>query len=366
MDIIKRIFHNVIFILCILASAITLLADLAVYINPIKFWYFALLGLAFPYLLFIVFCFCIYYALLRKKWGLIPLITILLSWSNITSTIQFSVFSSNVALQKSKKEIKIMSYNVRGFNKYSWIERLNVDISILGLIKEEDPDIVCFQEFYNARNKKWQYKIKSWFRPKKFYKTFYKYAGRDEEDFGIAVFSKYPILKSGQIEFDNSGNTSMYVDLKIKKDTVRLFNNHLQSYQFIKENYDFIDTIGFQSNDKQAIKKISIKLRDAYKLRAEQAQKIVKQIKKSPYPVIVCGDFNDTPVSYTYQKIANGLEDSFIESGSGLGCTFNGFLHILRIDYILTSPEYHAIGYKTIPVDYSDHFPVICRLIYKN
>jgi endonuclease/exonuclease/phosphatase family metal-dependent hydrolase len=310
--------------------------------------------------LFISIAISVTYAVQRSKLAFIPLLAILLSFNNVLSTVQFSFHNR---LDEDKKCIKIMSYNVRGFNKFTWIDRVDVDLAILSLIKAEDPDIVCFQEYCNIKNKKWQYRMKSWFRPKKFYKAFYRYSERTDDDYGIAVFSKYPIIKSSQVELKSSSNTSMYVDIKIKKDTIRLFNNHLQSIQFVKENYDFIDSLGIEKDDHNEIEKISVKLREAFKKRAIQVNKLSDLFKKSPYPIFVCGDFNDTPVSYTYKKMSNGLKDSFKEAGSGLGCTFDGIFHIFRIDYLLHSPEYKCVNYKSIEVDYSDHFPIICKLV---
>jgi endonuclease/exonuclease/phosphatase family metal-dependent hydrolase len=180
-------------------------------------------------------------------------------------------------------------------------------------------------------------------------------------NFGIATFSKYPIIHKEAIDFEESLNGCMSSDLVIGSDTVRVYNCHLQSIRLRKDYHDLLDSLIFNYSEKQLdeLKDISVRMKQAYIQRAEQADLLAKHIRSSPYPVIVCGDFNDTPISYTYHKLARNLRDAFIEAGSGIGNTFRGNLPYARIDYILYSDSLQAHHYRTYKTDLSDHYPVI-------
>ncbi len=153
----------------------------------------------------------------------------------------------------------------------------------------------------------------------------------------------------------------------IVKDTVRVYNCHLQSIRFGAEEYKFLQNLG-KDEDEQTVKRtrnILSRLRIAFIKRATQADMIAKHIKKCPYPVIICGDFNDTPLSYTYKKITEGLVDAFRESGSGFGTTYAGPIPGLRIDYLLHSPEISAFNFKITRAKLSDHYPVAANMILR-
>src|SRR4030042_1993229 len=147
-------------------------------------------------------------------------------------------------------------------------------------------------------------------------------------------------------------------------DTLRIFNNHLQSIHLNSQNYIFLDSLRLRYNEQQLdeIMDISHRLKDAFVKRSQQADMISEKISASPYPVIICGDFNDTPVSYTYKKIKTGLSDSFIEAGSGIGNTYSGITPALRIDYILHNPGMTALCTERVRLRLSDHYPLITYL----
>ncbi|HNW54622.1 MAG TPA: endonuclease/exonuclease/phosphatase family protein, partial [Bacteroidales bacterium] len=154
-------------------------------------------------------------------------------------------------------------------------------------------------------------------------------------------------------------------DVKIGKDTIRVLNLHLESIKFGKEDYNFVSEITTTPSNNDKLKKgswsILSKMKFAYIKRASQIEKVAGYIKTSPYPVIFCGDFNDTPVSYSYRQINNELDDAFVNAGQGLGQTHTNMIPLLRIDYIFHSKSMKCIDYKTIEKDYSDHFPVYAR-----
>jgi endonuclease/exonuclease/phosphatase (EEP) superfamily protein YafD len=173
------------------------------------------------------------------------------------------------------------------------------------------------------------------------------------------------IVGKGEIKFPNTFNVCIYTDLKIGNDTVRIYNNHLQSIKFLKEDYVLIDTIRLQYNERQVLglQKILVRVRDAFRTRAQQVDDVSAQIRRSPHPVIVCGDFNDSPVSYSYKTMRNKLKDAFIESGNGIGYTYRGKFPSYRIDYILYDPLFRSYEYESPKLELSDHYPVICRFI---
>jgi endonuclease/exonuclease/phosphatase (EEP) superfamily protein YafD len=165
------------------------------------------------------------------------------------------------------------------------------------------------------------------------------------------------------IEFNESLNGSMSSDIVIGNDTIRIYNCHLQSIRLRNDYNDLLDSLIFNYNEKQLdeLKDISIRLRQAYIQRARQVDILTAHIASSTYPVIVCGDFNDTPVSYTYKSLSKNKKDVFIESGSGIGTTFRGNFPYVRIDYILYSPWFKSEYYHAEKVNWSDHYPVRVR-----
>jgi endonuclease/exonuclease/phosphatase family metal-dependent hydrolase len=264
--------------------------------------------------------------------------------------------------------IKVMSYNVRLFNLYNWVTEKNVNSKIISFIRNESPDIVCLQEFYTrGKGNLSERKLVERLSSIKYKHIQYTYQKKGISGFGIATFSKYPIIHRGEIDFTGSFNHCIYSDLKIDNDTVRVYNLHLQSYRLLKENYMFLDSLKFAYNTKQmkGFRSISYRIKTAYLKRGVQADTVSAHILKSPYPVIVCGDFNDSPVSYAYQKISSSLKDAFLESGSGIGSTYSGKFPSYRIDYVLHSPQLQCYYYSNPNMSLSDHQPIICK-IYKN
>ena len=373
----KRLIHRSALLFNAFLVAGLILSYLSVYINPKDFWIVALFGLAYPYLLALNLIMIIYWSVQLKKEILISLITILIGWNNLQNFIRPPVLSNlNSNRRESKTEylkdtgntvmIDFLSYNVRLFNYYKWLETPDAKDGILRLISERKPDILCLQEIFltgekgtltidGLRNKtgKATFSHVTWALSKK-----------GEKNYGIATFSRFPIVNKGDIRFPNTINLSIFTDVKINNDTIRIYNNHLQSVRLRKKSYSFLKTFNHIDEEEaiDEIKDISLRLKHAFALRAKQAKVIARHIKNSPYPVMVCGDFNDTPVSYSYHKIRGKLKDAFVESGTGIGNTYLGRFPSYRIDYILHSDNIKSSHFKTIRVNYSDHYPVTCNL----
>ncbi len=246
-----------------------------------------------------------------------------------------------------ENSFSIMSYNVRLFNAYNWIKQDNVKEKIFDLFKERNVDILCIQEFY---------------APEKLPEMDFEYQHiglqNKKSQWHMAIYSQFPQIKKGtvSIEGERMNNTCIFSDLIIATDTIRIYNIHLASNWFDKSDLAFIEN---PEMSKDAIKKgvlsIAKRLKTSFKKRALQVGVIKKHMQNAPYPIIVCGDFNDTPNSFSYQKIVSGLNDSFLEKGSGFGSTFLGKIPFLRIDYILHSPNVKIQSFTTHKAKLSDH-----------
>jgi endonuclease/exonuclease/phosphatase family metal-dependent hydrolase len=185
------------------------------------------------------------------------------------------------------------------------------------------------------------------------------------DHWGMAIFSKYPLINKKVIDFNHRGsNLCLYADLVAKKDTLRIYNCHLQSIRFGQEDYKLMNRIGYdiEEEDASGLKKILSRLKIAFTKRASQADTVAASIHASSYPVIFCGDFNDTPSSYSYKTISENLCDAFRESGSGFGSTYVGPFPAFRIDFIFHSPGLKSYEFTTIKQKLSDHYPLTCNI----
>jgi endonuclease/exonuclease/phosphatase family metal-dependent hydrolase len=348
-----------------LIFALTLIAAYAAnYINPVYFWPFAFFGLAYPFLLIINIGFLVFW-IWRKKWiFLLSLLSILCGWSNVSRYVQFRI---NHEVAATHNNIKILTYNVRLFNYYEWDKRKGIRDSILFFVNEQNPGIVCMQDYVTDSRKPNLSEAYTDSSLNRYHwkHILYTYRLQETYKYGLATYSRYPIIGRGSIRFNNSNNSCIYSDIKINSDTLRVYNVHLQSIRFRKNYYYFADSLAMHLNTNRIneMRDISEHLRVAFIKRAEQVDELEQHIRRSPYPVIVCGDFNDTPVSYTYQRIKNRLDDSFITSGRGLGTTYRGKFPSFRIDYIFHSKELKSVQYQTNRINHSDHYPVSCSLI---
>jgi endonuclease/exonuclease/phosphatase family metal-dependent hydrolase len=272
-------------------------------------------------------------------------------------------------IKENPKQLKILSYNVRLFNIYEWLSEPGTNQGIFNFIKSEKPDIICLQEFYSSAKKDYRpEKIKKLFSDTPYSYIHYSFKNGKNSGYGIATFSRYPIVNHGTISFPKTTNEAIFTDIVIGKDTVRVYNNHLQSVHLQRRNYNFLDSLTLKYDDEQIreIRDISSRLKTAYIKRSSQVDAISKHIKKSAYPVIVCGDFNDTPVSYSYRKMRKGLKDAFISSGQGTGSTYQGVFPYFRIDYIFHDKHFKPLLFEKVEAKLSDHYPILCIFEMQN
>jgi len=356
-----KFLHRILVIISILFGLGLLTCYLSVYISPEKFWFLALFGLSYSFFLIANILFLIYWIIRWKKAFLIPLIAILIGIGHLSNFIQLPLRKTQ---KTDSQDIKVLSYNVNLFRLYSWSDKKPSNNQIVEFTKLKDADIVCFQEFFVVNGK---FSEKMAIKALEMDSHIGYSVKKNNSGYGIATFSKYPIIHRGKIVFENSSNSCIYSDIKIGEDTIRVYNNHLQSLRLKERNLNFLLDQSIDNSITtrvKEIKDISFKFRDAFIKRTQQVNIIADHIKKSPYPVIVCGDFNDSPMSYTYRKMTKNLYDTFKEVGKGIANTYVRFLPSYRIDYILHSKELKAITFSSPRVDFSDHFPVISSFTF--
>jgi endonuclease/exonuclease/phosphatase family metal-dependent hydrolase len=344
-----------------------LFAYLAAYVSPVSFWPFAFFGLAYPVLLLINLIFILYWSL-KKSWMLLISAVMVVVGANQIGRLMQITISSGPVDEKNNEQVKVLSYNVRLFDLYDWSKNKTTKNKIFKVIDRIDADIVCFQEFF-VIDQKGRFETRDTlvqFLRSKNYHERYTHHLKGGQHFGLATFTIYPIVNRGWISFNNDKNNScIYTDMKIGDDTVRVFNAHLASIRFQREDYQIVGDK--KSNKRRHPKKgleqkIVPRLKNAFIKRAAQVEELAKHIRKSPYRVILCGDFNDTPISYSYNTIASQLTDAFVKSGNGFGRTYIGSFPSYRIDYIFHSKSLHSYHFETHPEELSDHRPISCTV----
>lgn len=339
-----------------------LLAYAAAAFKPESIGYFSLFGLAYPFCLIVNVLFILYWYFKKRIYTLLSLSVILLGINHFNAFFQLSLSGDEDA---NAHQLKVLTYNVHVFDVFDKKDGPATRDAIYDVLNREQADIVCFQEFYQSEKNK-SYPTRDTliqFLPSKYYHERYTHAIGGQQYFGVVTLSKYPIVRKGFVPFSTDvNNFCIYIDILKDDDTVRVYNAHLQSIRFKKEDYDLANGKTEQSEIDDAGKRIARRLKSAFVKRQEQVDRIAASIRVSPHPAILCGDFNDPPVSYTYCTLTDQLEDSFRACGNGIGNTYIGAFPSFRIDYILHSSQMECIAYETLPEKLSDHHAVTATL----
>lgn len=358
---------NIFFVAALLAGL------LATYVPADQLWSLVFAGLTFP-LFLVINAFFVFFWILRKKvFFLLSLGVILLSHHQISSIFQWNPTQPEEAPPASTT-LSVLSYNVRVFDLYNYRSNWKPDFTnrnkIFEFLQEKDFDIICFQEFVHDRSGVFKTldTIPGLIRAGNVHFEYTREA-KNTNFFGLATFSAYPIVNTGRIAFPSKGgNLCIYSDIKVAQDTIRVYNVHFESIGLSPEDYLFVEGI-LNDTEQMALRegsrRILARVKVAAELRAQQARQVSEHIANSPYPVILAGDFNDTPVSYVYKEINRHLKDAF-NKGHGIGQTYIGAFPGFRIDYIFHSPAFEPLRFLTGDQKYSDHFPVSSTLLFSS
>lgn len=328
--------------------------------DPRDFQLIAFFGLAYPFFLVLNLLMIIWWCL-RKRWtfALATLLLVGIGWNTVRATFGF-----NGEAGKGPKAdaglIRMMTYNVHSFKPFGQENVEPVKQQMLELIANENPDIICFQEYFTRR--KGTFDITDSLK-RILNKPHYYFVPSSENNYeatGLAIFSKYPIKNKGEIPFVRGwGNESIFVDVLIGKQILRVYNVHLQSISFDKQDYQYIDQVKKKMEPElYPSKRILVMLRNAFLKRSAQVDVMKAHMKTCETPYIVAGDFNDTPASYAVTQMTKTLKNAFKEQGTGFGKTYNGKFPNFQIDYIATTKTIDVINYHIIEAKLSDHFPV--------
>lgn len=353
-------------------SVLFLLSCYAWLFNPASWWFFGLLTLGSFYLLLLLLIFLFFWLFVKPVWSLITLLTLLLAWQPLQQLVPFRFTGAFEKNKATASQIRVMSWNVEHFDILEHKTHPENKEKMLNLVTEYHPDIACFQEMVGSEKPAAINYVPGMIGRMDFTDFHYSYNSKVDFDgdhhFGIIIFSRYPMINKQTLSFYPNDYNSIfqYADIVAGADTIRVFNIHLQSLKFSASNLQYIDkpTVG-EEGDVQKSKSVISKLKKGFLKRQVQADRIKAEIDKSPYPVIVCGDFNDVPNSYAYHKIGEGLNNAFAKKGMGLGRTFSSISPTLRIDNIFASPALAVHQYTRVNRRLSDHFPVLADLEMK-
>lgn len=339
-----------------------LLALAAAFLSPLEYAWLPFFGLAFPISLLVCFLSLVFRLMKRLRSAFIPLLIMVVCWPLIHRFVQ-SPFNEPPSKEGADKEIRVMSYNVRLFDLYNWSEGSQTRDSIIDQLRSREADILCFQEFYHT-NRKGIFETRDTLiqvLPTPYFQERYTHKMNGEQYFGVVTFSRYPIIQKGDIPFESDDNNfCIWSDIQVDTDTFRVFNAHLASIRFQQEDYSELKS----ELSSSGVLRMAGRLQMAFEKRAKQAEKVALEIAKSPHPVILCGDFNDPPVSYAYTTLSEGLTDGFIAAGRGTGSTYVGDFPSFRIDYILHDPQFKTGSFEILPQQFSDHHAIEASLWY--
>lgn len=329
------------FFLNIVLAVVTFVAYTLPFLTPKIFPFLSVLTLGLPIFLFLNFFFFVYWLLQLKRYMLLSGFVLLLGITFVNRFYKFS--ETNIPTENS--DFKLMSYNVRLFNLYEWLPNTDVPEQISKFIVEEQPDILCLQEFSPNELVSKSFNFK--------YNFTKLYGGKNK--YGQAIYSNFKIIDEGEIEFPNSSNNVIFADIVKGKDTIRVYSMHLQSIKISTDIHEKID----EEKSKFIFKRLS----EAFTVQQHQAELIKKHFEDCKFSKIICGDLNNSAFSYVYRTIKGDMKDAFEQAGTGFGKSYNYKYYPARIDYVFVEDNIEVKEFKSIETfQQSDHFPQITRL----
>ncbi len=365
----RRATKRILIITNIFLALLFLLGCYGYWFDPGYAWPLGFLTLSAFYFFLLLILFFGFWLFVKPGWALISVIAVGLSFKPLRNIMPFR-FSGSFTKEKPENAVRVMSWNVAQFNVLNDKKHPEVKSRMLDIINIYQPDIACFQEMVAEDSTEKKHGHMDEFLEKlNFPGYFYSYNVKEDfwghAHFGIIIFSRYPIINKRTVSFYPNDYNSIfqYVDIVKGTDTIRVFNIHLQSLRFSRANLKYIDEPTTEKGTAiKESKSIAGKFKTGFLKRKVQARRIKEEIEKSPYPVILCGDFNDVPNSYSYHTIGRGMKNAFVEKGNGLGRTFAGISPVLRIDNIFADDRFNVLQFERINKKLSDHFPILADL----
>ena len=338
----------------LMSAGVLVMSYLSMYINPAKAWFMTIFGLLFI-VFFLVNLFLLIWAVRRRSGAVvIPLLALLPSVFLIGRYVQFSGRDD-----VSDDAFTLVDYNVGKFVMHPENARIGSDEacadSIFSFIRRTGADIVCLQEFHSPKG----VDVKDFlaeYMPD--YEVEYFTHVNGHGSYGNVILSRFPVVGRGKFDFEESSNTALYADLDIRGKVMRVYDCHFESYSLSLPRL----VKALTSREDGKVQEAEEKMRNSITRRPQQVDIVLEDIRNSPVESIVTGDFNDTPMSYTYQQLKRGKKDSFIEAGKGLGGTYSGLWPFIRIDYVLYPEKCQALYHKVERKRFSDHIPILTRL----
>ncbi|MBJ6119556.1 endonuclease/exonuclease/phosphatase family protein [Pontibacter sp. BT310] len=362
----KKIRRRLWLILNILVVFWVLLGVLCLRVPPHEFWPAAFIALSLPGALVLNVLFLFYWLIKRSWFVVLPLLVIILGWGYYNRLVALNF---NTEVPEGAKTLQVLSFNVHVFNAYTDKDGVEREASseMIDWVATHPADVYCLQEFYSNRGSD-TYNTVSRIgnRYDKFRYFSVSFVDRNKADIGIVIFTRYPIVDKGVIRFGESNhNRAIWADINLKGDTIRIYTAHLQSMSIKSQDIEnTYSAIGDEASFKKEGRNLARRLKKGFIARGHQVEKLLEHIKESPHPVIVCGDLNDIPSSYTYNQLARNLQNAFVEAGNGVGATYNGPLPFLRIDNQFYSEGLRAYDFTThYEMGLSDHFPISAKYV---
>ncbi len=366
----KRItlFDKLMFLLAIVMAVGMFMGIRAGVSDPRQHMIIAFFGLAYPFFL-LANVLILGYWILRTKWAIAIVTIFVIGYGGSTLIATFGFFGQKGETQKDDDSlIRIMTYNVHSFTPFGEKMTPEMKEKMLTVVSDQGPDVICFQEFYTREKGTYDIidSLKRLLNIK--YYFFVPTMKSEKEAIGMAIFSRFPIKQQGRITFNGvTGNESIFVDVIVKNKVIRIYNVHLQSISFVKEDYNYLDKVTKEMDpEMSASKRIARMLKDAFRKRSAQVDVMKSHMRTCKTPYVIAGDFNDTPASYAVTKMTDSLNNAFIKKGQGFGKTYNGKFPNFQIDYIATTKDIDVVNYQIIEAKLSDHFPVRSDLRLKN
>ena len=358
----RRATKTVLITINVIISILFLTACLTPYLNPTNWWVIGFAGLGVPYLVLVLIFFMIFWLMMKPWIALLPLLTLAIGWQQLTVMFAWHP-GSGFSKKRHDNILRIVDWNVQSFNGLSKSKEVKKMIrnDLAASILNQHPDVICLQEFNNAVTADNISLFSKTYRYHFFSKDYQRANGSYQS--GCIIFSKFPIIDSGKVNYPVA-ESLIYADIVKGGDTIRVYTTHLQSFKFKKEDYNDIEKIRDQEDeDLTASKSIFRKMKLAFSRRGIQANMVREETDKSPYPSVICGDFNDVPNSFAYFRIKGERQDAFLEKGFAMGRTFTDLAPTLRIDYILPTRQFTIKQFDMVDEGLSDHIMLVSDIL---